>query len=561
MCAAKLHEHERGLLVQGVVERVLEFSLEDDFNTRSHNMAFVMQDLSQIMNQPSHIFNLNPSDDQGEWMFSDESEAQACVWPAALRTICRFADEVPFEDVRNSLRSFLLDITSDIERHSPGLCMGIQIPRSWLSLGSKICFLPEPKAGGPSDEIIHRIFIQQGKITHFHRVMRWHPQYLEKFHATFHESLHSQGQLLVAWRHFLCIMAAARHSCGYLLEMSIREFLKCEGSDGSWLAGLSNLPSKLANIAELNALLAHQPWLITRSHMEKLMRGGDAWSAAELGQALIIMVTFHSLCGLVWALGIQQDSDSLSPHISQSLLKRASQHVVVKEHKVWNKEIEAAMHEEETVDDSPDDITKPFAVSIVESESDKDFVPAPAMTPQSRLGFLGEVAANVRGKYAIVYEDFDVKSKDYHVFRAGQWSWAENGFETVRHVFPAVADLLDAEFEHVYNMTDGTINLVDTGTTAPFRHAVWFYTHLLFGIIHDDYNYQMINKLLPKKIKHLIKRTVCHPEMSKPSQLDDLDVDLQANEQVHVLLLATEAKKQAALLFGLRAIAGYKTDL
>lgn len=35
-----------------------------------------------------------------------------------------------------------------------------------------------------------------------------------------------------------------------------------------WLNGLENAPQKLQNLGELNKMLAHRPWLITKEHIE-----------------------------------------------------------------------------------------------------------------------------------------------------------------------------------------------------------------------------------------------------------------------------------------------------
>lgn len=40
------------------------------------------------------------------------------------------------------------------------------------------------------------------------------------------------------------------------------------GGDPKWLNGLENAPQKLQNLGELNKMLAHRPWLITKEHIE-----------------------------------------------------------------------------------------------------------------------------------------------------------------------------------------------------------------------------------------------------------------------------------------------------
>ncbi len=77
------------------------------------------------------------------------------------------------------------------------------------------------------------------------------------------------------------------------------------------LPGLSFAPTKLQNLAMLNALLAHQPWLITKAHLEALTTGSDSdnWSIAELLQAVMILVTFHSLSGFAWGMAVVPEID------------------------------------------------------------------------------------------------------------------------------------------------------------------------------------------------------------------------------------------------------------
>lgn len=47
----------------------------------------------------------------------------------------------------------------------------------------------------------------------------------------------------------------------------MREFLQVGGSP-AWLQGLHCAPQKLRNLNEINKLLAHRPWLVTKEHIE-----------------------------------------------------------------------------------------------------------------------------------------------------------------------------------------------------------------------------------------------------------------------------------------------------
>lgn len=47
------------------------------------------------------------------------------------------------------------------------------------------------------------------------------------------------------------------------------EFLQT-GGDPEWLLGLHRAPEKLRKLSEINKLLAHRPWLITKEHIQVL---------------------------------------------------------------------------------------------------------------------------------------------------------------------------------------------------------------------------------------------------------------------------------------------------
>lgn len=78
---------------------------------------------------------------------------------------------------------------------------------------------------------------------------------------------------------------------------------------------------------EINKLLAHQPWKLNGSHIEKLARGryGHHWSVSEILQAIVILTHFHGLTSFVFASGINNCLDgntSLSSSTPSSELSK-----------------------------------------------------------------------------------------------------------------------------------------------------------------------------------------------------------------------------------------------
>ena len=90
--------------------------------------------------------------------------------------------------------------------------------------------------------------------------------------------------------------------------------------------------------------------------------------------------------------------------------------------------------------------------------------------------------------------------------------------------------------------------------------AVWHYVHRVQGVCHDDYDYENVNFWLTIRLKKYIKKLVCYPHEMEKEDFQFMGVALTAQEKVHLSLLASESRKQAALLYGLRAIMKYQAE-
>ncbi|MGH0152484.1 UNVERIFIED_CONTAM: hypothetical protein FKN15_025031 [Acipenser sinensis] len=168
---------------------------------------------------------------------------------------------------------------------------------------------------GMVQPILREAFVSLGRLDHVTMLMGLHTEYLACFLRTQHSLLQLDGPLPYPWRHFIAIMAAARHQCSYLVQLHTVEFLQV-GGDPQWLGGLSCAPQKLRNLNELNKLLAHRPWLITKEHIEVLLKpGGEGcWSLAELIHAVVLLTHYHSLSSFVFGCGVNPEPDHEGGH-------------------------------------------------------------------------------------------------------------------------------------------------------------------------------------------------------------------------------------------------------
>ncbi|KAI1234748.1 hypothetical protein IHE44_0003125 [Lamprotornis superbus] len=192
-----------------------------------------------------------------------------------------------------------------------------------------------------------KVLASRGRLEAVTQQMGYHPQYLDSFLKMQHYLMHMDGPLPFDCRHYIAIMAAARHQCRYLVNLHVLQFLRA-GGDPQWLRGLEFIPPKLRNLNEINKILAHRPWLITKEHIEVLERAISqgpgwqrdssvprgcqhpaflpvshwwsvhvlqkllkisewSWSLAELVHAVVLLAHCHALASFVFGCGCEQD--------------------------------------------------------------------------------------------------------------------------------------------------------------------------------------------------------------------------------------------------------------
>ena len=142
------------------------------------------------------------------------------------------------------------------------------------------------------------------------QIISCHQSYKDPFVRAHNFILRGDGPLSYPTRQYIAIMASARHQCAYLVNVSRDEFL-ASGGDPQWLQGLDHIPQKLRDLNQINKLLAHQPWLISKAHIEKLTKGTDSWSLSELVHAIVILSHFHALSSFVFGCAIGTDGRTL----------------------------------------------------------------------------------------------------------------------------------------------------------------------------------------------------------------------------------------------------------
>lgn len=432
-------------------------------------------------------------------------------------------------------------------------------------------------------------FLQNNRLDHVTQVMGYHPAYLDHFLRTQHFILRGDGPLPYDYRHYIAIMASGRHQCNYLIALQKQEFL-LQGGAHTWLKGLDYIPQKLRNLYDINKILAHQPWLLNKSHIEKLTKGKDSWSLAEVVHAIVILTHFHSLCSFVFSCGVNQEVDQIGAHTyptsggtnatalgvdpsNINISKSQPKDIPISNRKDWKYSsnlsppsptepevgITTLMQRMKTLSEhneecTPVELTKRF--ENVESQSAE--LGAVGTEPQEAPA---DICVFVEDP-SFIYHDFAKRHDhdDILTFRVQDYSWDDHGYSLVNRLYNDVGNLLDDKFKTAYNLTYYTMGGRTDVDTSRFRRAIWNYIQCLLGIRHDDYNYGEINQLLERTLKTFIKSACCYPARVTKKDYDRVLREFKHSEKVHVNLMVLEARMQAELLYALRTVNRYMTN-
>ncbi|KAM4539644.1 sestrin-2 isoform 2-T2 [Odontesthes bonariensis] len=438
---------------------------------------------------------------------------------------------------------------------------GVEVPRALASGPSAFIPAKEMLIDGPNQDILIESFLSLGRVDHLTMVLALHPAYLSCFLRTQHALLELDGPLPRHWRHYISVMAAARHHCSYLVQQHSTGFLEAGGEEG-WLCGLQHAPTKLRSLQTLNKLLAHRPWLIAQQHIQELVSPGaePRWSLAELIHAVILMAHAHSLCSFVWGCGLNPEPDHVGGYTFQP---PSPTHPPRCPHSPANEdcrqelvdgvvEVEVLMKRMVELQQQEEECTQEEMVTRFERERSESIPTAVVRGAPPDLVLCLVEEPEFR------YEDFAPRGEQSPpTMRAQDYSWEDHGFSLVNRLLPDMGQLLDEKFQVVSNLTYHRMAMHEGVDTYTLRKALWNYIHCLYGIRYDDYDYGSVNVLLERSLKVFVKTMACHPEQTTARIYHAFWRHFRHSEKVHANLIVMEARLQAALLYTLRAITHY----
>lgn len=177
-----------------------------------------------------------------------------------------------------------------------------------------------------------------------------------------------------------------------------------------------------------------------------------------------------------------------------------------------------------------------------------------------------ETSAQVNKGYVLKYVQdpefgrLNFKNADQSL-KLEYYTWENQGYRVTNSFYSDIATFLDKNFRIASQMTYNTLGQHKQVDTSVFRRAVWIYIHSLFGIRYDDYDYNQIKQLLGTPLRRYIKIVCSCPERVTKKDYDNILKEITHSEKVHINIVIMEARVQASLLYFLRAINSYFSDL
>lgn len=367
---------------------------------------------------------------------------------------------------------------------------------------------------------------------HVTKVIRYHPKYFEHYIKTHRYLMYDDGPLPFATRHYLAIMAAARNNCNYLVSLHEKEFV-AEGGDMKWLNGLEFIPPKLRAVYDINKILAHRPWLLTKEHIERLTKGANSWSLAEVVHAIVILAHFHSLSSFVFSCGLNQELDAslksgseseasaadveAEPEIKPSTTPPFIQRLKLEQQRLHHQHHQLMKEQEESrrilqmnnnsqnvangsAQGSPNNDNIEMLMKRMQDLSEKKKECSEtelnnrfknvelqasqlAASPDQSLVDLPPSIGHYVDDPNYTYQDFARRGAENipHTFRVQDYSWDDHGYSLVNRLYNDVGFLLDDKFRVAYNLTYKTLAGRQNVDTSKFRRAIWNYIQCVYG--------------------------------------------------------------------------------
>lgn len=372
------------------------------------------------------------------------------------------------------------------------------------------------------------------------------PSYCYLFSQTNKTIMNCEAILAANVRYYLAIISCSIVKSYYHLKLLEYLFIDNDGDETWLIEGLKSAPPKVQALSCLLNKLANSCWTITYDDLCYLKRSGY-WSIKELVQTAFICFSNIRISSIVESLGFS----ALAYDAKTLRFKEGNESVqIVNENNNINQtKLEILKEKLEELNDINDINEEKLSRELSEESSvqKKIKMVEEGSSTQQPTSNCGE--ADIFSKFIDStnkkYVDFDSRVFDYESHL--DFNWSDQAFFILKDILDHVADAVNKDSQHAFEMTTNTLAYHKDVNTKQIRLAIWCYIEKIFGLEREDYNYSIVNKLLGREEKTFIKSVACYPEFITEDILGKLPFN--ASEIVHIAVLATTSKMQTQFTF------------
>lgn len=383
------------------------------------------------------------------------------------------------------------------------------------------------------------------------------------------------------------MLGASCVGCEYLARTELEQFL-LSGGDSAWLKDPdASVPKKLRCLSLLNSLMAHKPYALDSTCIATVVNEGR-WSASELAHALVILASFHSLPSLVFGSGVRIEDDLALP---EELGRNAFCDPLIDSEPEWDSS--SGLPKCFCLNDSAPSLLQRLLHSSSSQRSTSVEEPisafegfgalnsgfsSPVTTSSSKVQKLGDeekhelavimanqpswrsflcALLNANAEGPLEYKDFVQKSDA--ILHTSSFSWEDHGTMVLARQLPEATECINLEHSHALEFTTHSIGDRYIESTTTVREAIVKYVQRMYGVFHDDYRYEQLNKILPVIHKAYLKKLACYPErltrvdywrMRKYESFSSVDL-------IHYAHLVAQTKRIVELTWAMKAFTSF----
>jgi sestrin len=121
-------------------------------------------------------------------------------------------------------------------------------------------------------------------------------------------------------------------------------------------------------------------------------------------------------------------------------------------------------------------------------------------------------------------------------------------------------DCIHEEHTHSLDFTTNSIGDRHIESTTNVREAIVKYVQRMYGVFHDDYKYDQLNKILPVIHKAYLKKLACYPD--RLTRVDYLRMrkfeGFTSLDLIHYAHLVAQTKRVVELTWAMKAFMSYQ---